>query len=614
MLLSGLALGILLACAAVELLRIYDDVRSGRDRLDSLSLESINAAGGLEPIVVEAAGDLDRAERRARTSPFLRVLAPLPLVGTQVDAVRDLTAAADEVGEAARASARSIERGLDDAAGSPPARVALLGTVLRELDRIEAVARAVDVGDAGPLLPQLDRARDQLEANLASVPGRFASARRDVTALRDFLQGPTRHLVLAGNNAEMRGASGMALSAGVLTVARGDFEFGDFVQTDKLHLGARGVTPPAQLAQLYPHFGVGREWRSTTVSPNYPVVAPIYAEMARRAGFGRVESVFLIDVVALETLLEAIGPVELDGFEYTSENVAEQVLNANYLRFDDVGDREARVDLQSRLATAVFEAFKTRDVPITELALGLADAAKGRHLIAWSRDRDMQRLWEKLDAAGQLRLRAILVMASNVGKNKLDWYLDPQVALTSTELHGRQHITLSLTVRHPPIKDSNAFIDGEGTRTSKPGDARVLAGFYLPAAATGIEAVQGELERVGVDGLMRAATIRFVVPRGQTRTVAISFDMPAGQQSAFLLPAARVRPTRWLVDGVRTNDAVGHVISWGGATTTSPSSAQVSAPLFGIAIALVLGAATATIVVAGRDQSWRSVLARFRPR
>ena len=52
----------------------------------------------------------------------------------------------------------------------------------------------------------------------------------------------------------------------------------------------------------------------------------------------------------------------MDGQKYTADNVEQQVLNENYLRFATIeGDRTKRVELQSALAKAIFEAVMARN-------------------------------------------------------------------------------------------------------------------------------------------------------------------------------------------------------------------------------------------------------------
>src|SRR5690606_23418040 len=135
--LLGLTAAVLLVVlgAAYSVLAMSGDLERGRDRLDGLDIDALRASG-IAGVLDAAAADLESASAHAR-SPFLRVLSPLPVVGDQVDAVRDLTGAAAELGDEARATGRRISQALARAGARPAARIELLDVVLDELDRVE---------------------------------------------------------------------------------------------------------------------------------------------------------------------------------------------------------------------------------------------------------------------------------------------------------------------------------------------------------------------------------------------------------------------------------------------------------------------------------------------
>src|SRR5690606_17539992 len=124
---------------------------------------------------------LTAAEERARTSPFLELLSVVPGAADQVDAVRDLSRVGAELGTSALATARTIDRDLRAASGSPPARLTLIDTVLEELHRLEAQVEDTDIGAEGTLLGPLADGRRVLETRLAEMPERFDDARRHLS-------------------------------------------------------------------------------------------------------------------------------------------------------------------------------------------------------------------------------------------------------------------------------------------------------------------------------------------------------------------------------------------------------------------------------------------------
>ncbi len=553
---------VVLGGAVVDLVRIKLDLEAGQSRLGDLSLKEINKGGGLVPTVDHAADRLERAERRSRTSPFLQIVLPIPVLGTQVRAVRDLSAAAASVGDIARSASSTIGTQLDAASGEPAARVELLDTVAEQLALVADEAGAIDVGADGWLVGPLADARAALVGELASVDERVAEGTTYVRALRRMLAGPGNYLVLAANNAEMRGGAGMPLSAGTVHIEAGDIEASEFTPTDELNVPVNEDLIPTDLRQTYARFALGFDHRETAASPNFPSIAPIYADMAARSALGPVRGVFQVDAVALRALINAIGPVEHEGVTYTAKNVEQQVLNENYLRFGDHADRAQRVDLQSEIAVAVFDALKERNVPVTKLAAGLAEAAKGRHLLAWSPDPDLQAIWAKLGADGRLNPFGLMICVQNIAANKLDWYIDPQVDLDIRKTEDASAYLGRMTVRitNPELERTSQQV--EGTYVDIPRAHRSLVTVLLPTTAFDITSITDKFTDAGIDGPMKVAGMRVTIERGETRTVQIEFKLPLEQPRAVLLPSGRVRPIDVTINGRKVTDAKPKVLKW----------------------------------------------------
>jgi hypothetical protein len=555
---------VVLGGTVVDLVRIKVDLDAGRSRLSDLSLKEINKGGGLVPTVDRAAGRLDRAEDRARTSLFLKVVRPIPVLGNQVAAVRDLSEVAAEVGGIARSASGTVGTELDAAAGEPAARVELLDTVVDQLARVADEAGAIEVGADGWLVWPLADARASLVRELSAVDARVAEGTTYVRALRRMLAGPGNYLILAANNAEMRGGAGMPLSAGTIHIEGGDVEASEFTPTNELNVPVNADLIPTDLRETYHRFALGFDHRETAASPNFPAVAPIYADMAARSALGPVRGVFQVDAVALRALIKVIGPVEHEGVTYTTENVEQQVLNENYLRFGQAGPdtREQRLDLQSEIATAVFDALKERDVPITKLAAELATAARGRHLLAWSSDPAMQTIWRKLGADGQLRAQGLMICVQNIAANKMDWYIDPQVSLDVHKTEDASAYLARMTVRITNPELERTSVPVEGNYVAIPRAHRSLVTAMLPLAAYDITSITDTFTDAGVDGPMKVAGMRVTIERGETRTLQLEFKMPLELRRVLLMPSGRVRGMEVTVNGRELTDARARLLKW----------------------------------------------------
>ena len=600
-----LVVGVLVAGAVIDLLRIRSDIDRGRAALSGLSLDTLGV--GLVPTIDGAASRLSDADGIADRSPFLAIVGLLPVVRDQVEGLRDLTEVTERLGDAARDAAKTIDVDLQRAGGEPSARVDLLDTVLRELDDIEGTVADLDVGAEGDLLGPLASARQRVVAELDRVPERLDEARGYLHGMRRLLAGPSRYLLLGANNAEMRGGAGMPLSAGVVTIADGDIDFGDFTQLAYKNLGEPAVFYPSSWPGTYRRWRFGRSYLETAVSPNFPITGPIYRAMAPNAGFGEVDGVLEVDAVALRRLLEVIGPVEMDGVTYDAENVEQKVLNESYIAFDSLDERGDRVEVQSALAKQIFEAFKEREVPVATLATALREAAKGRHLLASSADPDVQALWESIGADGSLPESGLMVTAQNVAANKLDWYLDPTVTLNVLPaLNGSWRARLTVTITNPVPERTSDYIDGSYDGLTN-GTHRTMVAVYLPKAAYGVHSLDLDFSERGEDPPLQMYAKRFEIPRGTTSRVAIEFSMPPDHVAAVILPSGRVRPVQYEVNGAMTTDGTPSVAFWGlPVTEPGPPAAPAVAAMLALAGALA-------VVVGGRARMQVSGVRPLRP-
>ena len=543
---------------AIDLLRIKRELDAGQNALATLDLHSVDQHGGVGPVADQAAAHLDRAAQIARESRWLSILDSVPVLGSQARGVRDLTQAAAEVGGYARHAAAGLQTALDATHG-PEARIALLDAATSQLVELRQELPTVDVGAKGFLLPPLSGARDQLVHRLTKAEAQLDDGITITRTLRSFLVGPRRYLVLGGNNGEMRGA-GITTTAGLATVTNGRIDVNGFRPTGDLFLLDPHSAPvPADLQNLYGWMAINKEWRTVDTSPNFPSIAPIYASMSEQSPLGPVDGVIFVDVVTLQDLVGVIGPVTVDGVTYTAANITDQLLHQNYLEFGTNDVRAGRYDAQSKVATAIFQAMNERTFSIPGLAAVLADGAKGRHLQAWSRDPAEQQLWEKLGADGALNPKQLGVLVTNVSANKLDYFIDPTISMTTAPLgtsHTRVRLRLTITNPRRNPKNTSPYIEGGSEGYVNPGDHRAYVLFYLPAAASDIHNETPGFSTSGTDGPETVGGMIFIIPQGQTRTIDVEFTLPNDDATVELLPSGRLRPERYTVNGKTVTDAV----------------------------------------------------------
>ena len=122
-------------------------------------------------------------------------------------------------------------------------------------------------------------------------------------------------LLLAANNAEMKAGMGMHLSAGVITVQDGDFETSPFFPTgDAVHVTEGRAEVPAELEAMYGRiWDFGREWRTTSTTPDFRTVGGPAEQVAPVSGLGqRGSEVDHVDVALGDGVEDHVGDAALE--------------------------------------------------------------------------------------------------------------------------------------------------------------------------------------------------------------------------------------------------------------------------------------------------------------
>src|SRR5207248_883839 len=99
-----------------------------------------------------------------------------------------------------------------------------------------------------------------------------------------------------------------------------------------------------------------QEWRNLNLTPRFDVSASLAAKMWAAHGGGQVDGVVSIDTVALQALVAAVGPIQVDGKQLDAQNVLPDLLIDQYADFES--DRGQRRD---RLGRVVQESLAALD-------------------------------------------------------------------------------------------------------------------------------------------------------------------------------------------------------------------------------------------------------------
>ena len=476
------------------------------------------------------------------------MLAPLrraPFAGRQIAAFERLARSSGDVVDIGLDGLDEVRETLDGSARGRELEIA--GELVATARDVAARLDAVDLGSGDDLIAPLADAHAEVRDELSELRDTIGRAVTSADGVFDLLSGDSRYLLLAANNAEMRAGSGMFLSAGELEIHDGAFELGPMTPTPELFLppGAVATTGIDDLEDRWGWLHPSQEWRNLNLTPRFDVSGRLAAEMWVAAGGAPVDGVLAVDVVALQALLAATGPVVLDGIRVNADNVVHEVLLEQYRRYPDLVDRDERRDALGRLARAALNGLERDGLDVRTLVRRLAGAIADRHLLAWSPDDDAP-LWESVGADGTLDEDSLLVSVLNRGGNKLDQFLDVRSSLELADTEGDRRATLELALRLRPPADLPAYVAGPHPNSGL--DAREYGGIVsvnLPAAARDVAVEGGGTVAVaGPDGPSFVVGVPVELAAGSELVIRITFVLPAGA-GVHVEPSARVPAVRW---------------------------------------------------------------------
>lgn len=551
---SGLALlGALGARTAVD-----EGVRTAREGL--AAAEASDREGAAEHFG-RAAGAFRRADDSIGAW-WARPALAVPLVGQHAKALRtlagvgkDLAAAGARAAREADPSSLRLTDGAFDLQAIEQVRLPLEGAMAS----LERSSRGLDAARSPWLVaPVADRVED-LRRRVRSAS---RSAEPAVLALRNApallgANGPRRYFVAIQTPAEARASGGLIGNWGELVAEDGRIALGRFGRIQELNVGgdpaARRVTGPADYVRRYAPYKPSMYWQTVTMSPDFPTVAEVVAELYPQSGGAPVDGVISLDPYAIAALLRLVGPVPVEGREepLTADNAAPLLLHEQYLQFDE--EEVGRVDFLDAATRLVFSKLTSTTLPAPrEVADALAPVVAGRHLQLASTHPAEQRFFERIGAAGAVppvRGDFVGVVTQNFNGNKIDWFLRRSYSYDAAfdPRTGSVRATLEVRLRNDApdrgLPDSVIGFGGfpaPGQPVTDPGENLLLLSVYSPLELTAMTVDDGQVLSISRQNELgrRVYSALVSVRAGATRTVTVGL-------------AGRVSPGDYRLDVLR---------------------------------------------------------------
>ncbi len=394
-----------------------------------------------------------------------------------MDAVR---LGADAAGAGARALALGREV-LDAAGGSGSGSSALLhdGAVdlplLRSLvptitELVSSLQAGYDDIQAIPHIPfvgELDRLKaDALaQADEALTAGQRALAAVKLLPTLFGAEGPRTYFLALQNNADLRGTGGAVLGWGIVRVEDGHLSLvggGPITQLDG-RTGVRVKLPRPVRWYLHVTARNPRINNGTNYSPNFPVVAPTWAEQVEAATGHHIDDVIALDPVGVAALLRGQETFTIPGYPepLDASNIARFTEHDQYL----LPQRVQRV-IPTQLVSAAFRSLSNPKDVVT-LAESMSTAIAEKRIQLWSSHPGAADLLRTMGWANGIRHPKgdYLYLTDNKrNANKVDYFTQASIDDTVTiDAEGDARVDVLITLDNQTPQGEADYIVGPWT-------------------------------------------------------------------------------------------------------------------------------------------------------
>ena len=421
------------AVAALAALSVVGDVNDGS--VAARRALTLVQDGQTEQAAAElqvARGHLQDADERLRWTTF--AARAVPGAAQQVEATRSALTESLVVSEAAE---QLLEIPYDELRYEGQVAVgdllALTPRARRVSSTLASAERNLTAHQSTTLLPPLRERLDELTETIAD-------ARIDAETATMFLEvgpellgsaGTKRFLVVFLAPAEQRGAGGFFANFVELEATGGKVSLARSGRIAELIIarprGERIIEGPQEYLDRYGRFQPQDYLQDIPMSPHWPHVGEVLAQIYPQSGGNEVDAVVGIDPDGLAALLRLTGPVDVEGLDdpLDADRAPDFLNRGQYLTGDDRAEREEILEAATR---ATFEALTESSLP-SPRSLGdvLGPVTAAGHIKVWSPTDRHQDLFERIGAAGRMDLPdgtdGFAVVQQNTGNSKIDAYM-----------------------------------------------------------------------------------------------------------------------------------------------------------------------------------------------
>lgn len=498
---SGIVIAAIVAFVGYAGWLLWDAAHNLKAAADEAS--TIKAAAlGDDPAKVTATihdfGEHAHSAARATGSPVWGLMTHLPVVGDDARGVRTASTVADDLSSGALTELAGVVGDIDAVlprdGGVDLAKVQSLVTPVA--DSHAALVKAqqqLDAEDPSGYIGSLKLRFRDLQRQVDDATRAIGVADRALKVLPPMLgaDGPRNYLVVMQNNAEIRATGGLPGAVSLLSTDNGKITMVREVS------GASFGEAPAPVLPLQPAeekiFGknLGTYFLDANLTPDFARSADLWKARWEQTQPEKVDGVISMDTVTLSYLLEALGPVDIDGVHLTSDNVVDELLSKVYSRLPDPAAEDA---FFGQVAGTVFQKMTTFSGSKQVLLEALNRAAGEHRVLIHDFHADVQQDLAGTAVAGRLTQDApktpqVGVYFADGTLSKMSYYLRTSTHVSATSCtNGVQTLSGTLTLKSTAPRDAKtslpSYVTGIGLPKSSAGNMLVAVYVFAPEGGT----------------------------------------------------------------------------------------------------------------------------------
>lgn len=526
--------------------RVYTELRAAEEQ--AVILKASLARGDIDGArhAAERLGAASESAAARTDGVAWQVFEAVPLLGDDAEGLAEVSAVLHDLSE--RGLPPLVESADDVGAGAfaprdhafPLRRIASVRPTIEDsAAAFAAGAERLDGIESDRFVSPLRRAVDGLRDEVGSGAAALEVMRRASTLMPKLLgeDGPRNYLLVFQNNAEARAGGGLPGTMSLIQAEDGRVDItrqeaaGPFGELDEPVLA---LTKAERSLYGDP---LGTYFTDANFTPEFSRSAELWRARWRLETGTDIDGVFVIDPVAISYLLDAIGPIQIDGRTLRPGNLVYEVEHFTYLRFNQA----AQDAFFNAVAKKAFDAFADGRGDSVAVLQGLLRSVVERRILMHSFVPQEQQLVADTRIAGHVSGGPaephVGVFLNSGSASKLSYFLNYQVDVTSAfcnadrqRLLGRLEITSDTPANVAQMPDT---VLGFGLQPSERGKQLVVADLFAPEGGdiSELRFDGEELKNPAIDSYLGRPVLSIALPLepGQSRVVTWSMLTGPGQ-------------------------------------------------------------------------------------